>query len=88
MLITYHGHSEFYLEGAGGFRLLTDPYDDHVGYAMGSYPADAVTVSHGIYAPVGAIIAPRKSVSALDIPPKIGPNSAAGKNVNIPPKLT
>ena len=47
MLITYHGHSEFYLEGADGFRLLTDPYDAHVGYPMGQYPADAVTVSHG-----------------------------------------
>ena len=47
MLITYHGHSEFYLEGADGFRLLTDPYDAHVGYPMGEYPCDAVTVSHG-----------------------------------------
>lgn len=47
MLITYHGHSEFYVEGASGFRLLTDPYDAHVGYPMGSYPADAVTVTHG-----------------------------------------
>ena len=47
MLITYHGHSEFYLECANGFTLLTDPYDDHVGYPMISCPADAVTVSHG-----------------------------------------
>ena len=47
MLITYHGHSEFYLEGADGFRLLTDPYDAHVGYPMGEWPCDAVTVSHG-----------------------------------------
>ena len=47
MLITYHGHSEFYLEGADGFTLLTDPYDDHVGYPMGQYRADAVTVTHG-----------------------------------------
>ena len=47
MLITYHGHSEFYLEGASGFTLLTDPYDAHVGYPMGEYRADAVTVSHG-----------------------------------------
>ena len=31
MLITYHGHSEFYLEAANGFTLLTDPYDAHVG---------------------------------------------------------
>ncbi len=47
MLITYHGHSEFYLEGASGFTLLTDPYDGHVGYPMKEYRCDAVTVSHG-----------------------------------------
>ena len=47
MLITCHGHSEFYLEGADGFRLLTDPFDPGVGYPMGEYPCDAVTVSHG-----------------------------------------
>ena len=47
MLITYHGHSEFYLETAGGFSLITDPYDAHVGYPMVSKAADAVTVSHG-----------------------------------------
>ena len=47
MLIAYHGHSEFYLEGAGGFALLTDPFDAHVGYPMRQYRADAVTVSHG-----------------------------------------
>ncbi len=47
MLITYHGHSEFYLEGANGFALLTDPFDAHVGYPMGMYRADAVTVTHG-----------------------------------------
>lgn len=47
MLITYHGHSEFYLEGADGFCLLTDPYDGHVGYPMREYRCDAVTVSHG-----------------------------------------
>ena len=46
MLITYHGHSEFYLEGADGFCLLTDPYDDHVGYPMKQKRCDAVTVSH------------------------------------------
>lgn len=47
MLITYHGHSEFVLEAANGFTLLTDPYDDHVGYPMIRTRADAVTVSHG-----------------------------------------
>lgn len=47
MLISYHGHSEFYLESADGFALLTDPYDRHVGYPMHSWRADGVTVSHG-----------------------------------------
>ncbi len=47
MLIPYHGHSEFYLEGANGFALLTNPYDAHVGYPMGEYRCDAVTVTHG-----------------------------------------
>lgn len=46
MLILYHGHSEFLLESAAGFSLLTDPYDAHVGYPMGEYPCDAVTVTH------------------------------------------
>ena len=47
MLILYHGHSEFEIRGADGFSLLTDPYDAQVGYPMGSYQMDAVTVSHG-----------------------------------------
>lgn len=47
MLIHYHGHSEFLLESAHGFSILTDPYDASVGYPMREYPVDAVTVSHG-----------------------------------------
>ena len=47
MLIYWHGHSEFLLERADGFTLITDPFDSHVGYPMGQYRADAVTVSHG-----------------------------------------
>jgi len=47
MLILHHGHSEFYLETENGFRILTDPYDAHVGYPMKEIPCDAVTVSHG-----------------------------------------
>ena len=47
MLILYHGHSEFYLERADGFALLTDPYDAQVGYPMHRPRADVVTVSHG-----------------------------------------
>lgn len=46
MLILYHGHSEFCLEGGDGFTLLTDPFDARVGYPMKSVRADAVTVSH------------------------------------------
>lgn len=47
MLIHYHGHSEFLLESAHGFSILTDPYDASVGYPMREYAVDAVTVSHG-----------------------------------------
>lgn len=47
MIICHHGHSEFLLETADGFRILTDPYDAHVGYPMKKVPCDAVTVSHG-----------------------------------------
>lgn len=46
MLITYHGHSEFLLESAAGFSVLTDPYNAGVGYPMKKYRVDAVTVSH------------------------------------------
>ena len=47
MLIYWNGHSEFLLESAGGYRVLTDPFDDHVGYPMKSVRTDAVVVSHG-----------------------------------------
>lgn len=30
MLIFHHGHSEFLLELADGYRILTDPFDAHV----------------------------------------------------------
>ena len=46
MLLKWNGHSEFLLESADGFRVLTDPFDDHVGYPMRQVRADAVTVSH------------------------------------------
>lgn len=47
MLILHHGHSEFLLETADGFRILTDPFDAHVGYPMKKVACDAVTISHG-----------------------------------------
>lgn len=47
MLISYHGHAEFALELSDGFKIITDPYDAHVGYEMKKYTCDAVLVSHG-----------------------------------------
>jgi len=47
MLITHHAHSEFMLEAENGFRILTDPFDDHVGYPVHEVTCDAVTASHG-----------------------------------------
>jgi L-ascorbate metabolism protein UlaG (beta-lactamase superfamily) len=46
MLIFHHGHSEFLIELADGFRILTDPFDAHVGYPMHKVRCNAVTVSH------------------------------------------
>ena len=47
MLIYHHAHSEFLLETAQGYRILTDPFDAHVGYPMRQVRCDAITVSHG-----------------------------------------
>lgn len=82
MLILHHGHSEFYLETENGFRILTDPFDAHVGYPMKEVFCDAVTVSHGhgdhcfVEKAVGSIVVADESgvthlsseVTALGIP--------------------
>lgn len=47
MLITYQGHSQFLLQSADGFRVLTDPYDESANFPVKPIAADAVTVSHG-----------------------------------------
>ena len=47
MLIEWNGHSEFLLESASGYRILTDPFDPNTGYPMRRPGADAVVVSHG-----------------------------------------
>ena len=45
--LTYHGHACFTIE-AGGYRIVTDPYDGHVpGYAPLELTANAVYCSHG-----------------------------------------
>src|SRR3989344_3209694 len=45
MTITYRGHSCFKLQGKVG-AVVTDPYDDAVGFSLPSLSADMVTVSH------------------------------------------
>jgi L-ascorbate metabolism protein UlaG (beta-lactamase superfamily) len=45
MTITYHGHSCFKLKGKIG-SVVTDPYDNYVGFSLPSLSADMVTVSH------------------------------------------
>lgn len=45
MTITYHGHSCFKLRGKAG-SVVTDPYDDYIGFSLPSLSADIVTVSH------------------------------------------
>lgn len=46
MQIQWYGHSCFLLTTQNGTRILTDPYDESVGYPMHTIPADIVTVSH------------------------------------------
>jgi L-ascorbate metabolism protein UlaG (beta-lactamase superfamily) len=45
MEITYLGHSSFKLKGKNG-TVITDPYEDYVGFALPSLSADVVTISH------------------------------------------
>ncbi len=49
MKIRYLGHSSFLLTESTGTAIVTDPYDDSVGYRMPQVNADAVTVSHHHY---------------------------------------
>lgn len=45
MEITYLGHSSFKLKGKNG-TVITDPYDDKIGFSMPTVSADIVTSSH------------------------------------------
>jgi L-ascorbate metabolism protein UlaG (beta-lactamase superfamily) len=49
MKIKWLGHSCFKIASKSGVRILTDPFDDNVGYKIPSVEADIVTVSHGHY---------------------------------------
>ena len=46
MKIRWYGHACFLITSDGGTRVLTDPYDETVGYPVPSVEADFVTVSH------------------------------------------
>ena len=46
MLIQHIGHAEFLLTMESGFRIVTDPYDQSVGYPVQKIEADGVLVSH------------------------------------------
>ena len=46
MKIQWLGHACFLLTSAAGVRLLTDPFDPHVGYPPPAVEADIVTISH------------------------------------------
>jgi L-ascorbate metabolism protein UlaG (beta-lactamase superfamily) len=44
--ITWLGHACFIIESPGGTKILTDPYNNKIGYDVSGVKADAVTVSH------------------------------------------
>jgi L-ascorbate metabolism protein UlaG (beta-lactamase superfamily) len=46
MKIKYFGHACFLITANNGLKILTDPYDDSIGYKIGKISADIVTCSH------------------------------------------
>lgn len=46
MKLFWNGHSCFTLENAQGLRVVTDPYDETVGYRMGPLEVDVLLISH------------------------------------------
>lgn len=46
MKITWVGHSSFLIENSEGKKLLTDPFDDTIGYSVYRGSCDIVTISH------------------------------------------
>ena len=46
MKITWLGHSSFMLEDSKGRKILTDPFDETVGYNILKGEVDVVTISH------------------------------------------
>lgn len=46
MEITWLGHSSFLIEDSKGRKVLTDPFDESVGYPIFEGDVDVVTISH------------------------------------------
>ncbi|MDD1753081.1 MAG: MBL fold metallo-hydrolase [Methanotrichaceae archaeon] len=46
MKISWLGHSCFILQSSAGIKVLTDPFDEEVGYPLPNVEADIVLVSH------------------------------------------
>lgn len=49
MRIKWLGHSCFKITSSNGIRIVTDPFDDNVGYKIPAVETDIVTISHGHY---------------------------------------
>lgn len=49
MRIKWLGHSCFKITSRNGIRIVTDPFDDNVGYKLPAVETDIVTISHGHY---------------------------------------
>lgn len=49
MRIKWLGHSCFKMSNKKGIRVLTDPFDDNVGYKLPTVETDIITMSHGHY---------------------------------------
>lgn len=46
LTIAWYGHSCFMITTGNGLRILTDPFDETVGYELPAVEADVITVSH------------------------------------------
>lgn len=62
MFIEWKGHSCFLLTAQNGVRLLTDPFNERVGYPLPKVEVDGVTVSHEHYDHNSAELLPGKPV--------------------------
>jgi L-ascorbate metabolism protein UlaG (beta-lactamase superfamily) len=75
--IKWLGHSCFLITSQSGVRILTDPFDESVGYPLPEVEADIVTVSHGHF-DHNYTQAVKGNFSLVD---KVGEHSINGVNI-------